>query len=902
MIYDYYKERERKPFKGKLILGILVFAVLIILIAAFGIYMEVLQLNEIGGYSGIYIKNLLIKLLFSSLTFIAAFTAISVTNIFIRRNLKEYFEQNNLPPQKLPSFIIAAIVGIITAFINNNTFYLKALGFLNAVPFNSKDPLFLKDIGFYIFQRPFLISIYDFISGLWIFIIVYTIAYYLIVLFSVFNNLTWQDLKIKSIIRHNLVNIALFFIIKAFSYQFLKQDLLYSNVVGVTGASYVDVHIWMNYFAAAPFILIAIVLVSFYFIIKGGLKKAGYTIAVFPAIWVLVTISAYLIQSLYVTPNEFNLESQYIKYNIEKTREAFNLDKIKNYDFPSTQELTPDIINRNIETKNNIRVVDYASTLISDIQLQSNTAFYTFNNGDIINYKINGKEVPVFITAREIGKIPDNSPLSVNYKYTHGYGVVINPINKITSEGQVDFILSGLVMKSSDPSLKATQPRIYYGELTKNRVIVKASNNLNEIDYDGNSEIRYEGKGGIKLNLLNRLLFAIKYGDFNMLLISGYSNDATLLLNREIVERAQKPVPFLTVDKDPYIILTGDGRLKWVLDGYTSSSSYPYSQGYNGINYIRNSVKIIVDAYDGDVSYYIIDKSDPLIMAYSKAYPGVFKDEPIPLEIAEHFRYPEALFMAQTEMLKRYHMTPEEVSNFYTKQDLWDIAKYSTNKETDTLTEIEAYYNMIKLPEDIGKSEELILMRPFTPAGESKHNMVSWLAVRNSYQNYGEMILFKFPRNTNIFGPNQVEVKINQIDKVSSDMTLWGQSGSDAYKGNLLVIPIENSILYVEPIYIRAAGGSSTPEVKEIIVGYQKGDEFKYGIGKNLDAALDNLFAGMIKQPGVQVQPTPAVPPVQPGITNNAVNEKTINDILQKYDQLKKQIDELGGLINSLKK
>ncbi|NTV89794.1 MAG: COG1615 family transporter, partial [Clostridiales bacterium] len=317
-----------------------------------------------------------------------------------------------------------------------------------------------------------------------------------------------------------------------------------------------------------------------------------------------------------------------------------------------------------------------------------------------------------------------------------------------------------------------------------------------------------------------------------------------LLLNREIVSRAQKAVPFLTVDSDPYIILTDDGRLKWILDAYTTTNAYPYAQTWGSVNYIRNSVKIVIDAYDGKVQYYIIDQTDPIISAYDKIYPGLFIKEPLPEQISKHLRYPELLFKIQTEMMKRYHILPEKVSYFYSQQDKWDIAKYASSTDSSSVSEIEPYYNMIKLPGGLGEKEELILMRPFTPAGELKNNMVSWLAVRNSSENYGELILFNFPKNTNIFGPNQIEVKINQIDKISTDMTLWGQSGSDVYKGNLLVIPIENSILYVEPIYIKSSGASSIPEVREIVVGYQSGEDFRYGIGTNLDKALDDLFSG----------------------------------------------------------
>lgn len=901
MVYDYYQEKNKKNNKGRLIIGALIALFLVILFTANRIYLEISQLDEIGGFSSIYVKNLIYKGLTFAVSFIIIFALVYLSSILVKRNMQEYYRKNDIPQRKFPNLILAIVIAFLGALISKDVFFLKIMNYLNSTAFNSADPIFGKDIGYYVFIRPLYSSLYGFISSLWIFIIAFTVVYYLVMFSSALSTFTIENLKVKSVITHNLVNIAIFFIIKTFSYQLLKQDILYGNVYGdITGAGYVDVNVWLKYFTAAPFLLIVIVFVSLFFIWKGRLKPAALSIAVFPVIWILASIISMFIQSLIVTPNEFDYEKNYIADNIAQTRKAYSLDKIKTYDFPSTQKLTPEIIQRNLDTKNNIRVVDIQSTLISNIQLQSNTAFYSFNDGDIINYTINGKEIPIFISAREIdkNKLPDKTYLNTTYRYTHGYGIVMNPINKLTRDGQVDFILSGLVHKSSDPKLKISRPEIYYGELTEDHVIVNAKG-LDEIDYDGTRTTVYKGNGGIKLNFLNKLLFAIKYGDFKML-ISGYTSNSTLLLNREIVSRAQKAVPFLVIDNDPYILLTDDGKLKWVLDAYTTTDQFPYAQKYANVNYIRNSVKIVIDAYDGKAEFYIIDKEDPIIQTYNKIYPGIFSKEQIPESISKHMRYPETLFKIQTEMLNKYHILPENVSTFYTQQDLWAIARYSPEKGSTNLTAIDPYYNMIKLPANLGEKEELILMRPFTPAGELKHNMVSWLAVRNSSKNYGEMILFNFPKNTNIFGPNQVEVKINQIDKISTDMTLWGQSGSDVYKGNLLVIPIENSILYVEPIYIRSAGSSSIPEVREIVVGYQSDDEFRYGIGTNLDNALADLFKGEFPNSS-DVAKTPVNDKTeQPD--QASINKQKLDDLAKKYDELKKQIEELGSLINELLK
>ena len=336
--------------------------------------------------------------------------------------------------------------------------------------------------------------------------------------------------------------------------------------MNVNGAGYIDISVWLNYYKIAPYILSIIVIAALFFTFKGKLRRAAYTIAIFPAIWIIVSIIAALVQFVYLKPNEFVLESKYIKYNMEKTREAYGINDIGTYEFPY-QELTPEILKRNQDTKDNIRIVDFKPTLESNRQLQSITNFYSFFDGDIINYDINGKQTPVFITAREINKsnLPDKKYINTMFRYTHGYGVVINPINKTTSSGQVDFLLSSLKLTSTSENLKLVEPRIYYGELTNDQVIVNTKGDLNEIDFDGTETTKYIGDGGIKLGLINRALFAIKYGDFNMLISNYVSSESKLLLNRNIIERAKKAVPFLTVDSDAYIILTDDGSLNGLL-------------------------------------------------------------------------------------------------------------------------------------------------------------------------------------------------------------------------------------------------------------------------------------------------------------------------------------------------
>ncbi len=955
MIYDYYKEKGKKRSKGKIAVFILAIIVVICAIIGSSIYMELIQLKELNqqaDYTTVFTKNLLYKVIFFFASFIVISLFIFITNKVIINSMKKYFAKNGLEQRKLLNVPIALIIGIAGAFLTKEFFYNKALLFLNSVDFGKVDPQFGQDIGYYIFQRPFYMSLFDFVSNFWLFVIIYAIVYYALVLLTALNgSLDFKEFKDKTILRHNIINIAIFFVLKTISYKFQREDLLFSSFTetGINGAGYSNTNIWIKFYTFAPIIVLAIVIIAGFFIWKGKLKKAAITIAVYPVIFILVSVASGLIQTAIVGPNEFEYEKNYLKNNMVETRSAYGLDKIETYDFDKIEDLTPEIIEKNRNTIDNIRVVDYAPTLESNKQLQSNTNFYTLSTGDILNYTVNGKEIPVLISAREIttAKLQNQNFVNKTFKYTHGYGVVVNPINKLTSQGQVEFLVSGLKMDTVDKTtLNVKEPRIYYGELTNNFVIVspQSAGKEAEIDYDGTTLSYFDSTNTddgtdakkIHLGLLNRVLFAIKYMDANLLVSSNISSDSQILLNRNVVERAQKGAPFLKVDSDPALTITADGRLKWVLDAYTRSSDYPYAQTFytesndadlralNGMNYIRNSVKITIDAYDGTVKYYIIDETDPIIQAYKKVYPGLFSDEALPDTITSHMRYPETLFKVQTEVLKKYHLDPtkpENISTFYTNQDAWSIAKYPDKSSPTGVRDIDSYYNMIKLPGDLGTKEELILMRPFTPSAD-KHNMTSWLAVKNSKEDYGKMILFNFPKDTNILGTDQVENNINAISEVSESLTLWGKQGSSkVFKGSLLVIPIENSVLYVEPIYIQSESTSSLPQVKKVVVGYQQGSDFKHGIGNNLDDALNDLFNGAVK---VTTDKLPTVDQTTGEVKtteNKAPNETTappkdnepskenapqidnakLDELQEKLDALMKQSQEINDLLKSLR-
>ncbi|MBN1622946.1 MAG: UPF0182 family protein [Clostridia bacterium] len=881
--------------KGKLKWILIVAAVILLIITANRIFLRILELEEIGGLSSIYLKDMYWKIGIGAAAAVIVFGAVLIQNIFIRRTLRKYYLKNDQVPAKFFNWLPAVAAGLIFGFTVNGSMYLNAMKFFNSGNFGLDDPLFSNDIGYYVFSRPFLMNLVNYFQGVLIFLIVYTIAYYIIGMLRVAGNITLQSFKYPPMLVHILSTVALFLAVRFPIYKFKAESILFGNVVDSTGAGYVDVNIWLKYYRVIPYILVAIVIAAVFFLFRRKYKLAGISIAVMPVAFLITAVIALAVQGLVVSPNEKDKESEYLQYNIEMTREAYDLEGITEIEISGTEILTPRMLTDNAGTIENIRVLDYQSAIRTNTQIQSNTLFYTFIDGDIVNYNLGGVKRPVFISARELApdQLPDNSYINRTYRYTHGYGIVMNPMNETNSQGQLEFILSGLDHVSEYDNLAVTRPELYYSELNYGYVVVDANSDSDiEINYDGKQETRYSGEGGIELNFLNRILYAAKFGDFN-LLTSSYAKNATLLPNRQIVERAQLGVPFLTIDADPYILLTDEGKLVWVLDAYTTSDEFPYSQKTEGLNYIRNSVKVIIDAYDGKATYYIIDEEDPLINAYDSIYPGIFTREELPDFVKEHMKYPENLFELQTEMLKKYHLTADDVDVFYSQQDLWDIAKYPADGNSGNLVDIDSYYVTIKLP-NVSEDPELVLIRPFTPKSTQRHNMVAWLNVRNSFENYGELILYKYPKNVNLLGPNQIEVKINQIDSVSKNMTLWGQSGSEVYKGSLLVIPIENSVLYIEPIYIEAAGTASIPEVRLIITGYQVGDQFIYGIGTNVSEALISMFDSLDYVPPGQV-----TDPTEPG-DNPVLSQEDLDELNQKIDELRSNLEELEELINSL--
>lgn len=797
-------------------------------------YTEYLEISEIGEqFVGVYLKNIFTKSITSVICFAFCFLIVYLSTLAVRKNLIKVKAESTILEKKLFIFLSSLIISLFQAFFLSHALYEKLLLFINTVPFGINDPITAIDLSYFVFQRPFLMVVTDSAAGILLFNLIYiTILYFMLYIKIGERNI--NDLLIsKPIILHLIVSAFIFLLTKSAGMWFEAQNIFTSSFIDLTGAGYVDINILYPAYRFAPFLLIIISIVSLFLLLRRKLKGAIITALLYVVFIVGVNVIAWATQVLYVSPNEVVAEEKYISHNINFTRYGYNLSEIEEYEYPVSETPSVDL---NDEQVSNIRIVDFPATITATNQLQGIRSYYYFNDMDVGVYNINGKKEAVAIGAREISKENlDESArnyLNEKFRFTHGFGVSMAKINSVTSKGQPNYLIENLIQNNTEGIPFVAQPRIYFGQLTNDNVIVNTK--VRELDYsEGTTDVEfdYDGTAGIKLDFWNKLLFSFKTGDLRMLIANQITPESRLLLNRNVIERVKSVAPFFKYDTNAVIVIDDDGTLKWVVDGFTTSSELPYSQYKNGYNYIRNSFKVTVDAYTGDVQFYIIDKNDPVILAYQKMYPTLFNEGNIPSSILAKSKYPESLFKTQCEMYTGYHITDPSI--FYNKNDMYSIAN---EKYAQDVRSIEPYYNIIQLNEFNKNESELVLMLPFTLV--NRENMVAWIAVGNEGNNYGKLISYKFPKNYTVYGPLQIENMIDNDPEISKEMTLWDSGGSNVIRGNLLVLPINNTILYVEPVYITTKNQASLPLLKRVIVGC--GEEIV--MAETLESALNQLF------------------------------------------------------------
>lgn len=779
--------------------------------------------------------------------------------------------------------------GLIMAVIFALSFYIRwdeSLRFISNRPFGETDPMFGRDISFFMFELPFWDLVQSSLTSIvFITLLIIVLAYIFTGLLMV-RSFTEYDAG-KKIFSHIKLNISLWLILLAWGFYLERYNLVFKPDGIVFGAGYTDV----VYQLPAIWILFILTLLLAVLILASQKIKTGKAIPVLAGLGILVLIVGRgllpsMVQQFNVEPNELELESPYLERNIEMTRLAYNLHNVKEVEYEANDTLTVSDISSNRDAIDNIRLWDSRLLINTYKQLQEIRSYYEFYSVDNDRYTVDGDVRQMMLSAREIARtLPSRSDTWVNrhLQYTHGYGMVMSPVTETNSQGEPRLSIRNLPPSWDSDDLRVDNAAIYYGENSSGYYIVNSGvEELHYPDGDENVYINYDGQGGIQIDsFLKKLLFAWELGDINFLLTDYITEDSRLQIWRSVQERIQKITPFLKLDRDPYLVLN-DGRLYWIQDAYTTSDDFPYSQRYNNsFNYIRNSVKVVVDAYEGTVDYYVVDEEDPVLDVYDSIFPDVFKSlDELPEGLEEQFRYPQDLFEVQIETYSRYHMTRPQV--FYNQEDLWarPNEKYGGRQML-----MEPYYILARLPES--DALEFMLISPLTP--ENRDNMISWMAAKSDPGNYGNLEVYKLPKERLIYGPAQIEARIDQDPEISRQIALWDQRGSRVIRGNLMVIPIENSFLFVEPVFL-LADDVEIPQLQRVIVAI--GDAIS--MQPTLDQALFDLFgdeaAPIIADTPLINQQDQLSEDVVPEDTS--VNRQSLDEIRSIWEDLKTALED----------
>lgn len=882
-------KKKRTAIKGLIAAIIIIIALFLALI---GFITDFLWFKELG-YVSVFLTKLFTQLKIGVPVFIVVSFLAYIYLKFLKKGYFKRIESDEITDTKRLNKItwaLAIVFGLLVTAASVMKLWFEALKFAHSTGFDIADPLFKLDVSFYMFQLPFIQELATILIGVIIAFAILTFIYYTVLLSmrtpqmfedvedepfadpfaeggqqgpnAGFDNVTEMFGKFgeaftgkkaaprkkrakKQFDNHNfseLVHIAekqliivgvLFFIMLAVNLFLQQFTLLYKHTGVVYGAGFTDVNITLWVYR----IMAVLALVSAVTFVLGVKKRNIKKIVIVPAAMIIVgllgTGAALLVQNFIVSPDEISKESKYLAYNIEYTQYAYDLDDVTIKPFAASNTLSSGDVANNEETIKNIRINDYDPAQKFYNQTQAIRQYYNFSDVDVDRYMVNGEYTQTFLSAREIDEADiSNTWLNTHLKYTHGYGITLSRVDEVTGSGQPDMMISNIPPESQVEEIQIKEPGIYFGENTNNYILVNTDEK--EFDYpDGETNNKYTiygGTAGIKLNPMNKLMFSIRERSLKLLVSSNLTSDSKIVINRNIMERVQEIMPYLSYDEDPYIV-AADGRLYWMLDAYTASDRYPYSEPYNETrtNYVRNSVKVVIDAYNGSVDYYLVDNEDPIANTFMSIYPELFKDfKEMPESLQAHIRYPNMLFNIQANVYKKYHMT--DVNIFYQSEDMWDIAEEIYGTKATVMTP--SYYIM-KLPGE--EDAEFVNSIPYTP--KNKKNMTGLMVARNDAPNYGELVLYQMPKSKVVYGPRQVEALIDQNTEISKEFSLWDSAGSTYSRGNLFVIPIEDSLIYVEPVYLEAKE-DSIPEVKRVIVVY--GDQIAYE--ETLAAALNSLF------------------------------------------------------------
>ena len=881
--------------RGFLLLIIIVaFALLSMVGQILGLYIDWLWFREVQ-FTSIFLTVLRTQVLLGVVT-AAAFFLILYLNVLLAWRLSPRDaivvadDALGLPsPEVLQPYVrrlalpVSVVLALLVGWAGTGRWEL-VLQALNPTPFGIRDPLFGRDVAFYVFQLPLWNSLYGWLMRALVFSGLAAVAVYLC---TRGIGISPGGLVVTRRARgHLLVLAALLLLVKATGYRLAMFDLLFSERAVAFGAGYTDVNAQLPILKAlivlaglvALLCLVTIRLRTWRPLLGGIVALVGVGIlggVVYPGV----------IQRYQVSPNEIVKEKPYIDFNIRYTRLAYGLDNIEEREFPADQALTLQDLRKNDATIQNIRLWDRRPLLATYSQLQEIRTYYKFTSIDIDRYALNGEYRQVTISARELSArdLPSRIWINERLTYTHGYGAVVSPVNRVTSEGLPEFWIKDIPPAASR-DLRITRPELYFSEGANDYVFAKTR--AKEFDYpagDQNVYTTYEGQGGIPVgSFWRKVLFAAQLGDIKLLLSNDVTSDSRVLIYRTIKERVERIAPFFRYDTDPYLVISAAGRLVWLLDGYTVTDGFPYATPTPGLgNYVRNAVKVTVDAYDGTARFYVAEPTDPLIRTIARIFPGLLQPlSAMPADLRAHLRYPEGMFRIQAAMYAVYHMRDTQV--FYNKEDLWSLPVRPVEGQDQAM---EPYYLIMRLPGE--PKEEFVLLLPFTPS--KKDNLAAWLAARSDPPNYGKLVVYTFPKQKLVYGPRQLEARIDQDASISQQLSLWNQRGSQVIRGNLLVIPIERSLVYVEPLYIAAEKGQ-LPELKRVIVGFGE----RIAMEETLEGAMARVFGG---------QPPPAAAAAAPGAP--AGSEASVKTLLDSaaaaYARASEELRRLGELLQQLR-
>jgi uncharacterized membrane protein (UPF0182 family) len=774
-----------------------------------------------------------------------------------------------------PVFYFGAVVAALFVALYASARWEIWLLARNAVPFGTSDPILGRDVAFYVFQLPFLHFLHN-------------LAFITVALAAVGVGLAHyagQSLMLdqqRGVLisddarRHLSWLAAALLLVLAYRAWLGIPDLLTNQSGIIHGASYVDVNASMP----VQWVLVVAALIGSGFAVWQTTQKSFRPLllaaGLYAGVAVLGNLYAFVLQRFVVAPNEQVREQPYIANAITATRAAFALNKVVERELSGDASLTQADIERNAATFDNVPLWNDQPLLDTFGQIQEIRTYYDFVSVDNDRYVIDGEYRQIMLSAREMNStsLPSASWINQRLTFTHGYGLTLGPVNQVTPEGLPVLFMRDLPLKSN-VDLQVKQPAIYFGELSSDHVFVKT--NTQEFDYprgDANVFGSYKGEGGVDVGgFFRRALFAIRFASPDTLFSPNLRPDSRVLMYRRIAERVNRIAPFLTYDPDPYLSITG-GRLVWVQDAYTASTRYPYSTpSVRGINYIRNAVKVTIDAYDGTIAFHLLDTKDPIAATLAKVFPELFKPlSAMPEDLRSRLRYPTGIFSLQASMFATFHMT--NTSTFYNREDQWDVASLEQGEAARPMA---PYYTIMKLP-GVEKAE-YIQMLPYTP--RQKDNLAAWMVARSDGDNYGQLMVFQFPKQTVIFGPRQVAARISQDQVIAPQITLWNQQGSEVIQGQLLVIPIEESLVYIRPLYLRAAGGR-IPELKRVIVAYQN----HIVMEESLDKALERLFPSADGRPRSSPRPAQLTQQTQTPRSGSATPQAPEQDLAQQAQQI----------------